>query len=72
MLFSTVVLLVWTLGGGLNWLDNIWQVQNYNSLNTGAGFIISLMIIGSLIDLPLPMLKLAKNYGFHKLFLNHT
>ena len=27
IIFSTVVLLVWTLGGGLNWLDGLWQVQ---------------------------------------------
>ncbi|WP_428087152.1 M48 family metallopeptidase [Candidatus Thioglobus sp.] len=70
VLFSTVVLLVWTLGGGLNWLDNIWQVQNYNSLNTGAGFIISLMIIGSLIDLPFSLYRtfvLEQKFGFNKM-----
>ncbi|ABL02338.1 Ste24 endopeptidase [Candidatus Ruthia magnifica str. Cm (Calyptogena magnifica)] len=52
IIFSTAVLLLWTLGGGLNYLDNIWQAQINNILYTGVGFVISLMVIGSLIDLP--------------------
>ena len=40
IIFSTVVLLVWTLGGGLNWLDGLWQVQTDNALTIGVGFIL--------------------------------
>ncbi len=69
IIFSTIVLLVWTLGGGLNWLDNTWQVLGYGALNTGVLFIISLMIIGSLIDLPFSIYRtfaLEAKFGFNK------
>ena len=70
IIFSTVVLLVWTLGGGLNWLDTLWQAQTENTLYIGVGFIISLMIIGSLIDLPFSLYRtfvLEQKFGFNKM-----
>ena len=70
IIFSTVVLLVWTLGGGLNWLDGLWQAQTDNTLYIGVGFIISLMIIGSLIDLPFSLYRtfvLEQRFGFNKM-----
>ncbi len=70
VLFSTLVLLVWTLGGGLNWLDGIWQAQGFDVLNTGVLFIISLMMIGSVIDLPFSIYRtfvLEQKFGFNKM-----
>ncbi|MBT3277645.1 M48 family metallopeptidase [Candidatus Thioglobus sp.] len=70
IIFSTVVLLVWTLGGGLNWLDTLWQAQTDNTIYIGVGFIISLMIIGSLIDLPFSIYRtfvLEQKFGFNKM-----
>ena len=70
IIFSTVVLLVWTLGGGLNWLDGLWQAQTDNALTMGVGFIISLMILGSLIDLPFSLYRtfvLEQKFGFNKM-----
>lgn len=69
VMFSTVVLLVWTIGGGMNWLDSIWQGLTDNVLYLGIGFIISLMIIGSLIDLPFSVYRtfvLEQRFGFNK------
>ena len=69
VMFSTVVLLVWTIGGGMNWLDSIWQGLTDNILYLGIGFIISLMIIGSLIDLPFSVYRtfvLEQRFGFNK------
>ena len=69
IIFSTVVLLVWTLGGGLNWLDGLWQAQTDNALTIGVGFIISLMILGSLIDLPFSLYRtfvIEQKFGFNK------
>ena len=69
IIFSAVVLLAWTLGGGLNWLDTIWQVQTQDTLYVGVGFIISLMLIGSLIDLPFSLYRtfvLEEKFGFNK------
>jgi STE24 endopeptidase len=69
VLFSTLVLLVWTLGGGLNALDVFWQGQAEDILFIGVGFMISLMIIGSVIDLPFSLyrtFKLETKFGFNK------
>ena len=69
VMFSTVVLLVWTIGGGMNWFDSIWQGLTDNILYLGIGFIISLMIIGSLIDLPFSIYRtfvLEQRFGFNK------
>ncbi len=69
IMFSTVVLLAWTIGGGMNWLDSFWQAQTENTLYIGVGFIISLMIIGSLIDLPFSIYRtfvLEEKFGFNK------
>ncbi len=70
IIFSTVVLLTWTLGGGLNYLDNIWQAQSNNALYIGVGFIISLIVIGSLIDLPFSIYRtfvIEQKFGFNKM-----
>ena len=70
VIFSTVVLLVWTIGGGMNWLDGVWQAQTDNSMTIGIGFIISLMIIGTMIDLPFSLYRtfvLEQKFGFNKM-----
>ena len=70
IIFSIVVLLAWTLGGGLNLLDSIWQTQTQDTLVIGVGFIVSLMIIGSLIDLPFSIYRtfvLEQKFGFNKM-----
>ncbi|MDB3893597.1 M48 family metallopeptidase [Candidatus Thioglobus sp.] len=70
IIFSTLVLLIWTLGGGLNWLDTIWQTQGFDTINTGVLFIISLMVIGNAIDLPFSVYRtfvLEQKFGFNKM-----
>ena len=69
IIFSTIVLLVWTLGGGLNWLDQAWLSQGFDTLDTGVFFIMSLMIIGSVIDLPFSIYRtfmLEQQFGFNQ------
>ncbi len=70
IIFSTAVLLIWTLGGGLSWLDSLWQTLTDDSLYIGVGFILSLMIIGSIIDLPFSIYRtfvLEQKFGFNKM-----
>ena len=70
IIFSTLVLLIWTLGGGLNLLDIFWQTQGFDTINTGVLFIISLMVIGSAIDLPFSVYRtfvLEQKFGFNKM-----
>ena len=69
IIFSTIVLLVWTLGGGLNWLDGAWQALGLDALSSGVLFVISLMMIASLIDLPFSLYRtfvLEERFGFNK------
>lgn len=70
LLISLLVLLVWTLGGGLEWLDTQWRSLGWNELYTGTGVIISLMLLGSLLDLPLSLYRtfvLEERFGFNKM-----
>ena len=73
ILFSIVVLLGWTLGGGLEWLDEFWRSVTADTLYTGVGFIISLMLIGTVIDLPFSLYRtfvLEEKFGFNKTTLS--
>jgi STE24 endopeptidase len=70
IVFSIIILFGWTLGGALNWLDEIWQTQTQDVLFIGVGFMISLMLIGSLIDLPFSIYRtfvLEQKFGFNKM-----
>ncbi len=69
IIFSVLVLLLWTLGGGLDWLDQFWRAQLTDTLYLGTGFVISLMIIAGLIDLPFNLYRtfvLEQKFGFNK------
>jgi len=47
-----IFLLAWTLGGGLEWLDQVWRSVGWGPLLTGTAVILSMTFISSLIDLP--------------------
>jgi len=69
LLLSTIVLFLWTLGGGLSWLDNIVRSFEWSPLITGVAVIIGFSIISSLIDLPTSLYNtfvLEEKFGFNK------
>lgn len=69
-IISSVLLLVWTLGGLLQWLDGLWRSTGMNELWTGVGFILSVTLIGSVIDIPLSAYRafsLEQRFGFNKM-----
>jgi STE24 endopeptidase len=64
-----VILLIWTLGGALQWLDNTWRNLHMSSLWTGTAVILSFLIITAIIDLPLSWYRtfnLEQRFGFNK------
>lgn len=66
---SVGILLAWTLGGGLELLDQFWRGFGWNPLVTGTAVILSMTFIGSLIDLPLSLYRtfvLEERFGFNK------
>ncbi len=69
LLISLVLLLVWTLGGGLDWLDNAWRSLGWSELYTGTAVIISLTLISSVLDMPTSLYRtfvLEQRFGFNK------
>ncbi|HRJ51499.1 MAG TPA: M48 family metallopeptidase [Candidatus Thiothrix moscowensis] len=70
LLLGLVILLVWTLGGGLDWLDKLWRSMGWSELYTGTAVIISLMLIGSLLEIPVSLYRtfvLEERFGFNKM-----
>ena len=69
LLISLVLLLIWTLGGGLDWLDNAWRSLGWSELYTGTAVIISLTLISSVLDMPTSLYRtfvLEQRFGFNK------
>jgi len=70
LIISTVLLLVWTLGGGLAWLDGLWNEAGLSELYKGTAVIISFMLVSSLIDIPASLYRafvIEEKFGFNKL-----
>lgn len=67
--YSALLLLVWTLGGGLQALDQLWRAQTSSEIWIGTGFLLSLMVITSVLELPIDAYRtfgLEKRFGFNR------
>lgn len=70
--WETLFLLIWTLGGGLNLVDNWWMAQQLSPLWTGVAVILSMLVLMFLIDLPFSLYStfvIEEKFGFNKLTL---
>jgi STE24 endopeptidase len=70
IIFSTIVLLIWTLGGAMNWLDVFWHERISDPIWLGTVFILSIMLIASFIDLPFSIYRnfiLEERFGFNRM-----
>ena len=69
LLYGAVLLLGWTLGGGLEWLDQLWRSMELDALYLGIGFILSLMVVGTLLESPFSLYRtfvLEAEFGFNR------
>ncbi len=69
LILSAVVLLLWTLGGGLEILDNGIRSFNWGPLTTGVAVIIGFSLISSIIDIPTSLYStfvIEEKFGFNK------
>lgn len=69
LIITTLVLLIWTLGGGLQLLDEAWRSQGLPLLWTGTLMFLSFFAITALLDLPMDYyrtFKLEQRFGFNK------
>ncbi len=69
-LYGAALLLVWTLGGGLDLLDRLWAMAGLSPLLTGVGTLLSAFLLIGLLELPFSVYRtfhLEQRFGF-----NHT
>lgn len=69
LFYEIVLLLIWTLGGGLDWLDTTIITLEFNPIVTGIFVILTYTIISSLLDLPFSIYNtfvLEEKFGFNR------
>jgi len=69
-IYGSALLLVWTLGGGLEWLDRFMRGMGLNELMTGTLFLLSAFLIMGLLELPISLYQtfvIENRYGFNKI-----
>lgn len=70
LLIAAILLIAWTLGGGLELLDRLWRDTGLSDIWLGTGFMLSVMLLGSLLDLPMALYRtfvLEEKFGFNKM-----
>ena len=68
--WEVCLLLLWTLGGGLNMVDLWWQSYALSPLWTGIAVILSMTLLMSLLDLPFSLYStfvIEERFGFNKM-----
>ena len=69
LVLGTLVLLGWTVAGGLNWLDITVSTLGLSPLWGGVALILATVLIGGLIDLPLSIwgtFGIETKFGFNR------
>jgi len=69
LVWGSLLLLGWTLGGGLQWLGELWQTFGWSTIPTGVALMISAFVIMALLDLPFSLYHtfvLEERFGFNK------
>lgn len=67
--FSAIILIAWTLAGGLQLLDNSWSLIGLSPVWHGTLVLLSLFIIGGLLELPFSIyntFRIEERFGFNK------
>jgi STE24 endopeptidase len=66
---DALLLLGWTLGGGLELLDQGWRAAGLGGLATGTAFLLSAFLIMGLLDLPASIYQtfvIEERFGFNR------
>lgn len=70
MLYSDIILLLlWTFGGGLEWLDQYSRSLGWEPLYTGMVVMLSLMLLSSALELPFSLYStfvIEERFGFNR------
>jgi len=69
LIFGNILLILWTIGGGLNWLDVQISVYALDAITTGIIFILAFSLISSALSLPFSLYNtfvLEEKFGFNR------
>ena len=70
--FNALLLLVFTLGGGVQWIADLWLTTFSNSLIQGMAVILTVLLLSSLLEMPFSLYRtfvIEARYGFNKMTL---
>jgi len=68
LFYEVALILIWTLGGGLQWLDQNVQALGLNPIFTGIMVILAFSFISAALDLPFSLYStfvLEEKFGFN-------
>jgi len=69
MFYDTGLLLLWTLGGGLEWLNQTTVAFGLNPIMTGIAVILAFMLVSSMLELPFSIYStfvIEERFGFNR------
>jgi len=67
--YGTLLLVLWTVGGGLEWLDRSLRELLWGELATGTVFVLAVFLIMGLLELPMSLYQtfvIENRFGFNK------
>ena len=70
--FNALLLLAFTLGGGVQWIADLWLTTFTNSLIQGMAVILTVLLLSSLLEMPFSLYRtfvIEARYGFNKMTL---
>ena len=70
LIVGSIIIMLWTIGGGLELLDNLWRAYEMSEIITGTIMILSVFAIMAILDLPISLFKIFKleqSFGFNKM-----
>jgi STE24 endopeptidase len=66
---AALLLLAWTLGGGVDWLNGAWAASGLSPLLAGTGLLLSAVLIMGLLELPFDVYRtfvIEDRFGFNR------
>lgn len=69
MALGAVMLLIFTLGGGIDWLDQAWRQVGLNPYLLGTAIILSILLVNMAVELPLSAYStfvIEERFGFNR------
>lgn len=70
LVYGAILLIGWTLGGGLNFIDAFFRSYDYSEIITGLVVIFGIMLISAIIELPFTLFrtfKIEQRFGFNRM-----